>query len=126
MTFIRNPVVALTVASLTLLGCSSYRVTVTQGNLVKNDRLEQLEPGMTPAQVEYLLGTPLLRSAVADDRWDYVLKIQRGADTLAQRRVTVFFTDGVVARVEDTQPTVDSEAGLDEALDAVGREPGQS
>lgn len=85
-------------------GCSTYRVTVTQGNMVKQDRLTQLEPGMTPAQVEYLLGTPLLRSPIAPERWDYVLKMQRGAETLQERRVTVFFEEGVVARIEDTKP----------------------
>ncbi len=89
---------------LTLAGCSTYRVTVTQGNMVKPDRLAQLENGMSPAQVEYLLGTPLLRSAIAPDRWDYVFKIQRGDDVLRERRVTVFFKDGVVASVEDTNP----------------------
>lgn len=89
---------------LALAGCSTYRVTVTQGNMVKPDRLAQLENGMTPAQVEYLLGTPLLRSTIAPDRWDYVFKIQRGSEVLRERRVTVFFEEGVVARVEDTNP----------------------
>lgn len=72
--------------------------------MVKPDRLAQLETGMTPEQVEYLLGTPLLRSAIAPERWDYVFKIQRGSDVLRERRVTVFFKDGVVANVEDTNP----------------------
>lgn len=86
-------------------GCSTYyRVTINQGNVIEEERLEQVQNGMTPVQVEYLLGTPLVRSAIAPNRWDYVLHIQRGSEKLRERRVTVYFEEGVVARVEDTSP----------------------
>lgn len=92
------------VLALLLGGCSTYRVLVSQGNVVKADRLEQLKEGMTPEQVEYLLGTPLLRSPVAENRWDYIFRAERGGQVIQERRVTVFFEQGVVSRIEDTQP----------------------
>lgn len=91
------------IASL-ISACSTYRVSVNQGNVIDEERLAKVEAGMTPVQVEYLLGTPLVRSAIAADRWDYVLHIRRGSETLRERRVTVFFESGLVARLEDTDP----------------------
>lgn len=93
---------ALFALCLTLPACSSYKVLINQGNVVQAEKLAQLEPGMTPVQVEYLLGTPLLRSAIAPDRWDYVLQVRRDGQNLQERRVTVYFEEGHVARIEDT------------------------
>ncbi len=122
LNFLRS--VSLLLCFLFVTGCSTYRVTVTQGNMVKPDRLAQLEPGMSPAQVEYLLGTPLLRSSIAPERWDYVLKVQRGTEVLRERRVTVFFEDGVVSKVEDTNPT--GVADTDETLESVETAPARN
>jgi outer membrane protein assembly factor BamE len=57
---------------------------------------------MTRSQVRFLLGTPMLPDAFDNDRWDYVyyLKLGRGGTT-EQRRLTVFFTDDRVARIEN-------------------------
>ena len=94
--------------SLLLSACTTFRVTIHQGNVVQEDKLAQLQPGMTPVQVEYLLGTPMLRSEITPHRWDYLLRITRGEDTLRDRRITVYFADGVVSRIEDTAAPADS------------------
>ena len=100
----------LLLLSLLLSACSTFRVTIHQGNVVQEDKLAQLQPGMTPVQVEYLLGTPMLRSEITPNRWDYVLRITRGEATLRDRRITVYFADGLVSRVEDSAAPADSPA----------------
>ena len=105
--------------SLALSACGTYRVTVTQGNVVEEDRLAQLELGMTPVQVEYLLGTPLLRSPLTPQRWDYVLRVERGEETLRERRVTVYFAEGLVSAIEDTA-AVDEEQSAPATTAAAG------
>lgn len=96
-----------------LSGCV-YRMTVQQGNFLDPKQVSQLQTGMTRAQVRFLLGTPVLPDAFDKDRWDYLyyLKIGRlkGPD---QRRLSVFFADDKVARVENigvatTPPSVAS------------------
>jgi outer membrane protein assembly factor BamE len=85
---------------LTATGCI-YRMGIRQGNFIAADDVAKLENGMTRSQVAFLLGTPMIPSAFDKDRWDYMyyLKdLRRGAaDT---RRVTVWFEDDKVARVE--------------------------
>lgn len=83
-----------------------YRVDVQQGNFVSREMLEQLQEamrrkeGVTPEQVRFVLGTPLLTDVFHADRWDYVFRLQKGNGEVLSSRVTVFFADGRVARVE--------------------------
>ena len=47
----------------TLSGCTFpgvYKLNVQQGNIVTQDMLDQLEPGMTERQVIYLMGLSLI------------------------------------------------------------------
>jgi outer membrane protein assembly factor BamE len=77
-----------------------YRPDVPQGNIVTREMVEQLRPGMSPDQVKFLLGTPLLASVFRTDRWDYVYFLRRKDGTTQERRVVVFFTDGKLDRFE--------------------------
>lgn len=79
-----------------------YRVAVQQGNFLDARQVSQLQDGMTRSQVRFLLGTPMLPDAFDNDRWDYLyyLKLGRGGVT-EQRRLTVFFEDDRVARIEN-------------------------
>ncbi len=70
-----------------------YRADVHQGNLITNDMVTQLERGMTDAQVQFLLGVPLLRDQFHPQRWDYVYYSLRGNGEEQLRRLTVFFDE---------------------------------
>jgi outer membrane protein assembly factor BamE len=101
---------ALAGAVATLAGCQSterssglfepYRVAVPQGNYLDQSMLEQVRPGMTPEQVRFALGSPLLVSAFHPDRWDYVFRYQFPDGSAITRRAAVLFRDGRVDRVE--------------------------
>jgi outer membrane protein assembly factor BamE len=84
-------------------GLPSYRLDVRQGNVIEEAKLAQLQPGMTPRQVEFLLGSPQLQAAfVRGDRWDYVEYHRPGRGAASLRTVTVFFEEGLVQRVQDS------------------------
>lgn len=76
-----------------------YRIDIRQGNLVTQDMVAQLKPGMTKDQVRFVLGTPLVTDVFHADRWDYVYRFKPGRGEAQQRRLTVFFDDGKLARV---------------------------
>jgi outer membrane protein assembly factor BamE len=109
----------LPVACAALAGCSTvssdgsllgfitpYRMEVVQGNVVTQDMVAQLRPGLTGDQVRTLLGSPLLTDVFHANRWDYVFTIRRQGTAAQQRRVTVFFENDRVARFEaDAVPT---------------------
>ena len=91
-------------AALLLLGSSGcvYRMTVQQGNFLDPKQVAQLQNGMTRSQVRFLLGTPMLPDAFDRDRWDYLYYQKVGRlKKPDQRRLTVFFDEDKVARIEN-------------------------
>ena len=63
-----------------------YRVEVVQGNVITQEQVALVKPGMTRAQVRDVLGSPLLTDLFHADRWDYVFTIRRqGAEPQLRR-----------------------------------------
>lgn len=100
--------ISVAVTATLLAACSgvpSFRLDVQQGNVLEDGKVAQLREGMTPQQVQFLLGSPQVQGTfVREDRWDYVYYHRPGRGPAEKRRVSVFFEDGRVARIEDTRP----------------------
>ncbi len=103
-------------ASLALLGgCGNfgsmdfpgvYKISIPQGNIITQDMVDQLRPGMTKRQVIFVMGTPLVRDPYHQDRWDYVYNFQPGGGERGQERLSVEFEDGeLVSLSGDFEPT---------------------
>ena len=91
------PMVVLTGAGIG--ACSVHRVDIQQGNALPDDKLDQLSAGMTREQVRFLLGTPMVPDTFRPDRWEYVY-YHSGRGETERRRITVYFDDDRVTRVE--------------------------
>jgi outer membrane protein assembly factor BamE len=95
-------------APLALLGACAlpslitpYRIEIQQGNFVSQEMASQLKPGMTREQVRFVLGSPLVADMFHADRWDYVyMKQLENFKGTEQRKLSVFFVDGKLKRVE--------------------------
>ncbi len=84
-------------------GCV-YRANISQGNLIKEEDLEQVEVGMTKNQVRFLLGTPMIDDPFSKQRWDYIYYIKMGRrDATFKRWVSVFFEEDVVSEIRTDQ-----------------------
>ncbi len=84
-------------------GCV-YRANISQGNLIKEEDLEQVEVGMTKNQVRFLLGTPMIDDPFSKQRWDYIYYIKIGRrDATFKRWVSVFFVEDVVSEIRKDQ-----------------------
>ena len=84
-------------------GSIVYTPEVQQGNLVTQESVAQLKPGMSRDQVRFLLGTPLVTDIFHANRWDYVYTIQpaRRSRIKEERRLTLFFDkEGRLERVD--------------------------
>lgn len=77
-----------------------YKIDIVQGNVVTREQLAVLRPGMPRAAVQDVLGTSLLASVFHANRWDYVFTLKRQGAESQSRRVTVFFNNDVVERIE--------------------------
>jgi len=83
-----------------------YKIDIVQGNFVSREQATAIKPGMSRNQVKNILGTPLLTSIFHADRWDYVFTFKRQGVAPQSRRVSVFFKEDVLARIEaDELPT---------------------
>ncbi len=77
-----------------------YRIDIPQGNLLTQEMIDQLRPGLTKRQVTFILGTPLLRDTFDQDRWDYLYSYQPGGGERVQERLTVYFENDQLTRLE--------------------------
>lgn len=80
---------------------SEYKIDIQQGNVLTQDMVGQLRPGLSKDQVRFILGTPILMDMFHGDRWDYVYRMQKGATgEVEMRRFSTFFdADGRLTRV---------------------------
>jgi outer membrane protein assembly factor BamE len=90
---------------LLLAGCSSvpslpYKIEIQQGNVITHEMMEKLKPGMTRAQVRYVLGSPMISDAFHDNRWDYVYRLEQEGRLIEQHRITVFFENDRLTHTE--------------------------
>ena len=102
-------ILVLICAVLVLSSCSFpgvYRIDIPQGNIITQEMVDQLRPGLTKRQVNFIMGTPLIRDTFDQDRWDYVYSFQPGGGERAQERLTIFFENGELSHFEgDFQQT---------------------
>lgn len=92
----------------TLNACSAlkfpgvYRITIQQGNVITQDMIDQLKPGMTKRQVRFVLGTPLIDDPFAANRWDYYYSYTNPRAKTVNHSVTVYFDDDALDALETT------------------------
>lgn len=95
-----------------LSACSSlefpgvYKINVEQGNVITQEMVDQLQPGMSRDQVEYIMGSALIKDTFNGNRWDYVYTRQRGDGKKLQNRMSIFFeNDKLQSFTGDFVPT---------------------
>jgi outer membrane protein assembly factor BamE len=73
---------------------------IQQGNYVSQEMVSQLKPGMTKDQVRFILGTPMVTDIFHPDRWDYVYWREASNGSREQRKLTVLFENGQLAKLD--------------------------
>ena len=87
------------ILSFVLDGCSwvprpinEYKIDVQQGNVLTQEMVSQLKPGLTKDQVRFLLGTPVLMDMFHANRWDYVYRLTKGSTgEIEMRKFSTFY-----------------------------------
>jgi outer membrane protein assembly factor BamE len=93
-------------ACLALSSCflRPYRIDVQQGNFIDQEMIARLKPGMTRAQVRFILGTPLIADPFNPDRWDYLYYNRPKGRLKDVRRLTVYFEGDRLTRALSDAP----------------------
>jgi len=88
---------------LLLTACGSfqfpgvYQVRIEQGNVITQEMIDDLKPGMTKEQVEFVMGSALIKDTFNKDRWDYIYSIKRGDRIFKNERLTIYFENETLA-----------------------------
>lgn len=102
--YMRLPILALVLllpaCSYIPMAPSVYKIDIQQGNVVTQEMVSRLKPGMTRSQVRFALGTPLVSDVFHPDRWDYVYRFQKAGVLTEQHHITVVFENDLLKRVE--------------------------
>ena len=123
---------AVVTTTLATTGCKNlfraYRIDIVQGQTVTQEQAEQIKAGMTPAQVRYVLGTPLVTDTLNPNRWDYTYKfipgtyaIEGKVAAVPHRRFSVIFAAGVVLSTESDSALPSKVASLPGSKDSAVR-----
>ncbi len=118
----RHLLISVLLAAL-VAGCSSvklgpHRIDVQQGNALDQENVARLKPGLNRSQVRFLLGTPLVVDPFRGNRWDYVYVFYKAGKLAEQKRITLFFEDDTLARIEGDVPQEVADAQTRQAATA--------
>ena len=103
--------------AIMLASCSNlrfpgvHRITIQQGNVITQQMIDKLKPGMTPSQVRFVLGNPVIDDSLEANRWDYVYTIQIAGGNTIRKVLSVYFVEGRLSYFSgDFVPTEEYEA----------------
>lgn len=120
-------VVLLLAASL-ITGCSYfgvYKRDIPQGNLITQDMVSQLHPGMSREQVAYIMGTPLMEAPFSSDQWDYVFYLDEAYGGTVEKRLTLTFDNDQLVDIAksgdiDSDIELNQDSGPGPAVEGAG------
>ena len=98
----RKLLLTILIVSAASLGAGCvYQAALSQGNLLDQEDIDQVEVGMTRGQVRFLLGTPMIDDPFHEDRWDYVYFLRIGREKATFKRwVSVYFDGDNVVEID--------------------------
>lgn len=105
---LRYTIAALLLSASMLAGCGdplwlppAHKIEIQQGNLLTEEQIQSVTPGMTREAVLQNIGEPISGSAFHADRWDYVFTRGPAGQSIPARRFTVLFSGNEVTATED-------------------------
>ena len=84
-----------------LLGGCVHKIDIAQGNVFDRQQLARIELGMTPEQVQFVMGTPMLVDPFHPEQWYYLSSLAVDGGTPKSYRVMIQFAGGRVADIQE-------------------------
>lgn len=101
-------IVILLISIALINSCASWlpeahRQDVVQGNEIKRETLNKIQPGMKKAEITALIGNPTLKDPFHANRWDYLYIVVPGRDQAKQSRLTLYFEGDRLIKMDDSE-----------------------
>ncbi|WP_196140005.1 outer membrane protein assembly factor BamE [Aliikangiella sp. G2MR2-5] len=84
----------LSILLLLLVSACVYRIDIQQGNILDQEDIDMLRPGLTKDQVVFVLGAPVVNDAFKDDKWIYLYSYKNAKeDILTTKKLVLHFKE---------------------------------
>jgi outer membrane protein assembly factor BamE len=90
-------------AILLSTGCSRsvlYQPDIDQGNCISPQQIQQIHTGMNRAEVERILGHPILKSTFAQNRMTYMYTFKKAHSPISMQQFILHFKGNQVTQIE--------------------------
>jgi len=77
-----------------------YHTPIQQGNVLKQDDVDEIKPGMSKRQVAIILGTPAIADPFNQNRWDYINTFKLKGKISEVKRLTLYFDGNKLIKTE--------------------------
>ena len=92
-----------------------YKLSVQQGNVITQEMVDRLKPGMTRNQVEFVMGKPVLADPFEQDQWVYVYTLEVPDYFVQNFKMVLTFKDDTLATITGDYLPQDAAAETDAA-----------
>ncbi|MGH1371375.1 MAG: outer membrane protein assembly factor BamE [Cellvibrionaceae bacterium] len=93
-----------------------HKIDIQQGNIVTQEMIDQLKPGMSQRQVRYIMGTPLIEDTFNPNRWDYFYSMIPARGEPTKERISIYFEGDTLSHFSgDFVPTAAQAQPADDA-----------
>ena len=96
-----------------------YKLSIQQGNVITQEMVDRLKPGMTRNQVEFVMGKPVLVDPFEQDQWVYVYTLEVPDYFTQNFKMVLTFENDTLATITGDYLPQDAAAETD-AADAGG------
>ncbi|TDR18415.1 outer membrane protein assembly factor BamE [Marinicella litoralis] len=90
--------IAILLSTFSLTAC--YKTPVQQGNILKQEDIDEVKPGMTKQQIAIILGTPTIADPFDQDRWDYINTYKSKGNFKKLKKFSLFFENNKLVKTE--------------------------
>ena len=94
-----------------------YKLSVQQGNVITQEMVDRLKPGMTRNQVEFVMGKPVLGDPFNDDQWVYIYTLEVPDYFNQVFKMVLAFEDDTLATISGDYIPREADAEGDAAID---------
>ena len=99
-----------------------YKLSVQQGNVITQEMVDRLKPGMTRNQVEFVMGKPVLGDPFNDDQWVYIYTLEVPDYFNQVFKMVLAFEDDTLATISGDYIPQEADAESDAAADEGAKE----
>lgn len=95
-------IISFVLIAFILSGCTVFRIhkmDIEQGNIILQEKVDKLQPGMSESEVKEIMGQPVLVNVFSPNRIEYVYTNQIAYHRMYTRRVTCIFKNNILKEV---------------------------